>query len=161
MRFHLDRVQKILDRYAALGKELHITEYTPASSGDKITGSHLSGVWDEAAQADYAVKFYRVCFAHPAMRGITWWDLSDRGSWLKGGGMLRADMSPKPVYEKLKELIHGEWKTTLCGVTGEDGRYSFRGFRGVYRVKIESEGKTVEQHFSLTKGSLGEIVIAL
>ena len=43
----------------------------------------------KAAQADYAVKFYRVCFAHPSMRAITWWDLCDQGSWLPGGGMLR------------------------------------------------------------------------
>ena len=111
MRFPLDRVQEILDQYATLGKGLHITEFTPASSGQKITGSHRDGVWDEAAQADYAVKFYRVCFAHPAMRAITWWDLCDQGSWLPGGGMLRADMSPKPVYEQLQRLIHDEWKT--------------------------------------------------
>ena len=65
MRFPLDRVQKVLDQYATLGKELHITEFEPAASGQKITGSHRQGVWDEAAQADYAVKFYRVCFAHP------------------------------------------------------------------------------------------------
>ena len=84
MRFPLDRVQEILDQYASLGKELHITEFTPTSSGQKITGSHREGVWDEAAQADYAVKFYRVCFAHPSMRAITWWDLCDQGSWLPG-----------------------------------------------------------------------------
>ena len=71
MRFPLERVQEILDEYASLGKELHITEFTPTSSGQKISGSHRDGVWDEAAQADYAVKFYRVCFAHPdvARRG--------------------------------------------------------------------------------------------
>ncbi len=62
MRFPLDRVRTILDRYATLGKELHITEFTPASSGEPITGSHLKGPWDEAAQADYADKFFRVCF---------------------------------------------------------------------------------------------------
>ena len=67
MRFPLDRVQEVLDQYAALGKELHITEFTPTSGGWKITGSHRKGVWDEAAQADYAVKFYRVCFANPAV----------------------------------------------------------------------------------------------
>ena len=121
MRFPLRQVQTILDRYATLGKELHITEFTPASGGDPITESHLEGVWDEAAQADYAVKFYRVCFAHPALRAITWWDLSDRNSWLKGGGMLRADMTPKPVYDQLWRLIHDEWTTRLAGTTDRLG----------------------------------------
>ena len=36
MRFPLRQVQTILDRYATLGKELRITEFTPASGGDPI-----------------------------------------------------------------------------------------------------------------------------
>ncbi|MCX6997593.1 MAG: endo-1,4-beta-xylanase [Kiritimatiellaeota bacterium] len=148
-RFPLDRVQRILDRYATLGKELHITEFTPASSGEKITGAHGCGVWNEAAQADYAVKFYRVCFAHPAVRAITWWDLSDKGAWRKGGGLLRADMSPKPVYDALKRLIHTEWKTNSAGRTDAEGRFTFRGFRGRYRLVVNG----VEQPFQLGPGA--------
>ncbi len=150
MRFPLDRVQEILDQYASLGKQLHITEYTPTSSGQSITGSHREGAWDEAAQAEYAVRFYRVCFAHPAMRAITWWDLCDRGSWLPGGGMLRADMSPKPVYEQLRELIHAEWKTRLSGTTDAEGKFSFRGFRGTYRVSVRMPGRAIERDLQLT-----------
>jgi len=160
-RFPLDRVQRILDRYASLGKGLHITEFTPSSGGEKITGSHLAGVWDEAAQADYAVKFYRVCFAHPEVRGITWWDLSDKGSWLKGGGMLRQDMSPKPVYEQLKKLIQDEWSTRVSGKTGADGKFAFRGFRGTYRIAVEFKGKTVQKDFVLKKDDAREITVVL
>ena len=161
MRFPLDRVQAVLDRYAALGKELHITEFTPASGGQPISGSHVEGVWDEAAQADYAVKFYRVCFAHPAMRAITWWDLSDQGSWRKGGGMLRADMTPKPVYEQLKRLIHDEWTTRLAGVTDSTGGFSFRGFRGDYRIAVEKGGKTIERPFTLKQADRLEVRVEL
>jgi GH35 family endo-1,4-beta-xylanase len=161
MRFPLDRVRTILDRYAALGKELHITEFTPASSGHKITGSYKDSVWDEAAQADYAEAFYRVCFAHPAVRAITWWDLSDQHSWLKGGGMLRADMSPKPVYERLKKLIHEEWVTRLEGTTNAPGQFGFRGFRGTYRLKVEHAGRTIEKTFQLGKGDRQELNLTL
>jgi len=96
MAFPLDHVQTILDMYATLGKEIHITEFTPQSNGEKVTGSPWRGVWDEAQQADYAKKFYRVCFAHPAVIGITWWDFCDQGSWREGGGMLRKDLSHEP-----------------------------------------------------------------
>jgi len=161
MRFPLDRVQEILDQYASLGKELHITEYTPTSSGQKISGSHREGVWDEVAQADYAVKFYRVCFAHPSMRAVTWWDLCDQGSWLTSGGMLRADMSPKPVYEQLKRLIYEEWKTRVTATTNADGNFSFRGFFGDYRVVIELPGGKVERQFQLCKGEPKDIVVSL
>jgi GH35 family endo-1,4-beta-xylanase len=161
MRFPLDRVQKILDQYATFGKGLHITEYTPTSSGQKITGSHREGVWDEAAQADYAVKFYRVCFAHPAMRAITWWDLCDQGSWLPGGGMLRADMSPKPVYEQLQRLIHEEWRTSASGTTDTAGGYSCRGFLGKYRLVVQMPDRKVEQEVRLAKDGPPEIMVRL
>jgi GH35 family endo-1,4-beta-xylanase len=161
MRFSLDRVREILDQYATLGKGLNITEFTPTSGGQKITASHREGVWDEAAQADYAVKFYRVCFAHPAVRAITWWDLSDQGSWQPGGGMLRADMSPKPVYEQLKRLIHGEWKTRLDATTDADGRLAFRGFCGTYRLVADRGGAKWERPFKIARGAGNEVVIAL
>jgi endo-1,4-beta-xylanase len=137
-RFALDRVQRTLDQYATLGKLLYITEFSPASGGEKITGSHRQGAWDEAAQAEYAERFYRVAFGHPAVAGITWWDLCDNGSWLKGGGMLRADLTPKPVYEALQRLIHTEWQTRVAGKTDADGKFTFRGFRGQYAVNVEA-----------------------
>jgi GH35 family endo-1,4-beta-xylanase len=161
MRFPLDQVQKILTHYASLDKELHITEFTPASSGQKITGSHREGVWDELSQADYAVKFYRLCFAQPSLRAITWWDLCDKGSWLPGGGMLRADLSPKPVYEQLKRLIQQEWKTTLEVTTDAEGRGSFRGFCGKYRFTIETPDGKVEREIHLKKGEQNKIEIRL
>ena len=161
MRFPLDQVQEILDQYATLGKGLNITEFTPTSAGQKIAGSHREGVWDEAAQADYAVKFYRVCFAHPAMRAITWWDLSDQGAWLPGGGMLRADMSPKPVYEQLRQLIHQEWKTALTATTDNDGRFSFRGFCGGYRVIMETPKGKVQKTLRLAGNQQPESVLSI
>ena len=161
MRFPLAKVRGILDKYATLGKELHITEFTPCSAGQRITGSHLKGVWNETTQADYATKFYKTCFAHPAVVAITWWDLCDNGSWLKGGGMLRADMSPKPVYLALKKLIHEQWKTHLRGKTDSGGTYSFRGFRGRYALTARTPAGTVQAKRHLKKGARNQWVIRL
>ena len=46
--------------------------------------------------------------------------------------MLRADMTPKPVYEQIKRLIHDEWTTRLAGTTDASGQLAFRGFHGGY-----------------------------
>jgi GH35 family endo-1,4-beta-xylanase len=135
-RFNLDSVVAILDHYATLGKDLHITEFTPTSAGAEIINSYHTGVWDEETQAEYAEEFYRICFAHPAVVAITWWDLSDNGSWLEGGGMLRRDMSPKPVYNRLKKLIHETWHTEETLTTDGEGRAAFRGFQGDYEVTV-------------------------
>ena len=149
MAFPLDRVQTILDTYAVLGEGLHITEFSPCSNGLEVLGSPWMGTWDEATQAAYAEQFYRVCFAHPAVVAITWWDFSDQGSWREHGGMLRADMTPKPVYETMKRLIHEEWRTSLQGETGEDGRFTFSGFHGQYHIGTP----TRQASFHLTKNA--------
>lgn len=161
MRFPLDRAKEYLDRYATFGKALHITEFTPTSAGERITGSHIRGVWDEAAQADYAVKFYTVCFAHPAVAAITWWDLCDARSWLRGGGLLRRDLSPKPAYTALQLLIHKDWKTTAEGKTDERGMFRFRGFHGRYAVAVEHNGAARSTQFHLRQGHAGteEVIV--
>ena len=161
MRFPLGRCKEILDRYATLGKELHITEFTPTSSGAKITGSHVSGVWDEAAQADYAEKFFRICFAHKDVMALTWWDLCERGAWLKGGGLLRKDLSPKKVYAVLKKLIHDEWSTRRTGKSDPAGRFAFRGFHGTYAVTVTAGGKTTKTEFHLGKKGPSTFTVTL
>ena len=107
-----------------------------------ISGSPVSGKWDEKAQEDYALKFYRVCFAHSALRAITWWDLCDQGAWLKGAGLLRADHTPKPAYEALRRLIHEEWHTRVEGQSNQAGRFACRGFYGQYRVTVSIGSQT-------------------
>jgi len=148
-RFPLEQVQRVLDHYATLGKPLHITEFTPASGGQPITGSHRQGIWNETAQAEYAERFYRVVFGHPATVAITWWDLSDQGAWLKGGGLLRNDLSPKTAYDMLWRLIQREWKTKAEGRTDGTGAMAFRGILGQYRVHVEFGGRKVDAAFHL------------
>ena len=161
MRFPLDDVQRILDRYATLGVPLHITEFTPASGGEPITGSQRTGVWNEMAQAEYTERFYRVVFGHPATAGITWWDLCDKGAWLKGGGLLRSDLSPKPAYDALWRLIQREWKTRAEGRTDPGGTLALRGFHGQYRVRVEFGGKKAEGEFHLGKAGANEWLVKL
>lgn len=91
---------------------------------------------DEAVQGRQVADFYRTAMAHPAVRGIIWWDLSDRFAY-RGtpGGLLRKDLSPKPAYQALARLIRGEWWTTTDGRTDDMGRFEFRGFFGRYRLR--------------------------
>ena len=162
LRFPLDRVRRTLDKYGALGKSLHVTEFTPTSSGQPILGAEgQGGVWDEAAQADYATKFYRVCFAQPKMVAVTWWDLCDSHAWLKGGGLLRSDLTPKPAYEALKNLIHREWHTRVEGVTDASGVFRLRGFYGQYQAQVADGLRKTTTSFHLAKGDPSDIVIRL
>lgn len=161
MAFPMFRVQQVLDMYAQLGKSIHITEFTPAANGAAVTGSPWRGTWTEAQQADYAEMFYRVCFAHPAVDAISWWDFCDYGAWVPGGGMLRSDLSPKPVYDALKQLIHEEWNTSEQGSTSGSGSYGFNGFYGAYTVSVTYNGQTKEVAFHLAEGANNALTVQL
>lgn len=152
MAFPLDRVQAVLDSYGALGKAIQITELAFPSNGTGVIGSPWRGSWNEAVQAGYVDGFYRVCFAHPAVEAVTWWDLSDRGSWLKGGGLLRADLTPKPAYEALKRLIKNEWWTAVEGRTDERGAFRFSGFFGSYTARLRTADAVETIEFRLVRG---------
>lgn len=132
-----ERLWKTCQRFAAFGVPLHFTETTITSGlkplqGGKPWASTPSG---EVYQAREATKFYKVLFSHPGVQAITWWDFSDQGAWLDApAGWLRRDMSPKPVYTAMRELIREKWWTRFDGRSNTLGEARFRGFRGGYRV---------------------------
>ncbi|HUT59671.1 MAG TPA: dockerin type I domain-containing protein, partial [Phycisphaerae bacterium] len=109
----------------------------------------------------YAVKFYTVCFAHPSVMAVTWWDLCDTGAWLPGGGMLRADLMPKPVYTALKKLITQDWHTSVAGKADAAGKLAFRGFHGTYKLTATAAGRSAEAEIHLAKGAENQFTIQL
>ena len=153
---------KAMDLYSNFGKPLQITEVTvPAYSWDAE---------DEELQAETVEMLYSIWFSHPAVQQIIYWNVVDgyahlwdpdpekikasQGDMTLGenyyhGGLLRFDMSPKPSYMKLKELIGSRWRTQAESVTDRDGCARFRGFFGQYRLEVtaadgRTEAKTVE-----------------
>lgn len=163
MRFTLANVKQKLDRYATLGLPLHITEFTPTSGGQPVTGPYaLAGksTWDETMQAEYATHFYTLCFAHPAVTAISWWDLCDRGAWLEGGGLLDQNLNPKPVYKALYNLIRKSWMTEVNRITNSRGEASFRGFWGRYKVSVKRGKLKTEVHFSLLRNGKSSWVVS-
>jgi GH35 family endo-1,4-beta-xylanase len=127
-----------LDFYAELGLPLHITEFIPQSSGEKINGWKKEGNWDQDAQAEFAEQIYRLSFSHPSVKSINWWGLSDRYIWQERlhGGLIDESYHPKKVYEMLRKLIREEWMTHKLKQPLDGGKINFRGFYGTYKVKL-------------------------
>jgi endo-1,4-beta-xylanase len=161
MAFHLGRVWEVLDHYATLGKDLHITEFTPPADGRAVSGTVWRGNWDEATQAEYAEKFYRVCFAHPAVKAISWWDFADEFSWLPGGGLLNSNLEPKPAYNALYKLIREEWWTDEEVQTGENGMGSLRAFHGSHRVTVQFGDEDSEATIEVRPGEKAQLIVTL
>ena len=136
----LRRIWEVCDIYARLGLPIHFTETTIVSGPRRGQGENWGPTTPEleAKQADYVPKFYTMLFAHPAVQALTWWDFSDHGAWQRAAaGLVRADMTPKPVYERLLELVKGRWWTKLSGVTDAQGEFAARAFYGRHRVELE------------------------
>jgi len=136
----------VLGRFARFGLPLHLTE-TTLLSGDLMPADivdlndHQVPSWPstpegEARQADEVVRHYRTLVAHPAVQVVTYWGLSDDGSWLGApAGLVRTDGTPKPAYDALLALVKGEWWLPATTVrTDADGRFGLDGYLGDYTV---------------------------
>jgi endo-1,4-beta-xylanase len=159
--YPLDMVEKTFAKYAELGKPIHVTEFTPTSGGKPITGSHHQGTWTEQAQADYAEQFFRIAFAQPAVECIVWWDLAESRAWLEGGGLLRKDLTPKLVYDRIRDLVREEWRTNMQAETDADGQVALRGFCGDYEITAQAGDRTAKAALHIARGDTAEVAVAL
>jgi hypothetical protein len=109
-------------------------------------------MWTPELQAEFFEIYYTVCFSHPAVDGINYWVLGQ--GMESGSGLLDPEnnLSPRPTFNILKELITKRWKTNLNGHSG-DGTIAFRGFHGDYEVEVNLPyGKTAKAKFSIKPG---------
>jgi endo-1,4-beta-xylanase len=161
----LQKVYSVCQTYAKLRLPLHFTETTILSG----VRDRLSDAWGpttqekEAAQAEQAANFYSFLFAHPAVQAVTWWDFSDYHAWQRApAGLLRADMSPKPVYDLLTNLIKKQWWTKAEGRTDDDGRFDLRAFYGRYRMSAEHlNGGKAASEVQVQRGQTNQFTIKI
>jgi GH35 family endo-1,4-beta-xylanase len=158
----LERAWRVCESTARFGLPLHFTELTVLSgrlkAADDDDWHHRHTEWPstregERAQAEYATALYSLLYSHPAVEAITWWDLADHRGWQGApAGLLRADMTPKPLYERLYERIHGEWRTDVQATADRDGQLRARCTFGHYRVEATSaEGVPLAGDFDLCR----------
>jgi endo-1,4-beta-xylanase len=158
------RTWQVCERFAQLGLPLHFTE-TTIVSGPRIDRERWGETTPEGEerQAEATARFYTLLFSHPAVQAITWWDFSDDGAWMGApAGWLRRDMSPKPVYEQMLELIKGEWWTKVSGKTNRKGTWRTRACYGDYELTIRTpDGRVSKQKLSVRRGADNSFKIRL
>ena len=163
----LEKTQCVLERYEHFGLPIHFTEIT-LLSGDLMPpeivdlNDHQVDEWPttpegEARQAAEIEEFYKTLMAHPLVEAITYWGLPD-GGWLNApSGFVRRDLSPKPSYDMLKNLIKGEWWVEPTKMTTDDeGKVRFNGFLGEYAVVWDNQ----QVNFKLESSGMNEIFVA-
>ncbi len=155
------RIFRCLDQYAKVGVPLNISEITITAHPDLGDGP--------AFQKEMAERLYRIWFSHPALNGIIYWNLVDdtahaTPTWnenLYKGGLLNKDLSPKPAYEALLNLVKKEW-TTKTELAYEDGGFNrFNGFYGDYEAEIKTDAGTFKRKLYLAKDSINHFKMEL
>ena len=137
----MDEVLRRLDRFAAFGKELEISEFDINTA-------------DEATQADYTRDFMTAMFSYPAVKAFVMWGFWEGTHWRPNGAMLRRDWSPKPNAAVYKDLVFKRWWTNVDGKTGSKGAFATRGFLGEYQIDVKGAGKSKTLNVSLPKEGL-------
>jgi GH35 family endo-1,4-beta-xylanase len=109
-------INRLLERFARLGKPIHITEIGVSSSPEDDQSAYLQETrglwhqpWSESIQADWLEQFYTLCYSKPFIQAISWWDLVDGGSFWPHGGLLHADLTPKLAFKRLQFLLE-QWQ---------------------------------------------------
>ncbi|MBN1822392.1 MAG: endo-1,4-beta-xylanase [Prolixibacteraceae bacterium] len=134
--YNPDDVWETLEKYSELGLPIHFTEFHPHSNPFNIEGGFMEGKWSPENQAAFAEMMYTLAFGHPSVVSFCWWDFTENDSYIKGSALLEKDLSPKPAYKMLDELINKKWKTKITEKTDKD-LIKFRGFYGKYNVSIK------------------------
>ncbi|MBC7366850.1 MAG: endo-1,4-beta-xylanase, partial [Undibacterium sp.] len=138
-------VVAVLDRYAALGLPVRITEFDVNTD-------------DEELQADYTRDFLIALYSHPTVVGCQLWGFWENAHWIPKAASYRADWSEKPNARAYKALVLDQWRTRATGVTDGQGTWRARGFHGDYLATIEYNGQKFEQTFSLRAGVPAPII---
>ena len=61
------------------------------------------------------------------------------------GGLVRRNLTPKPSYDVIRQLIHEEWDSTMSKRTDHRGEVAARVFAGTYEVTIDGAGISNKQ----------------
>lgn len=132
---HFGRVPSVeslwntLNELAQLGLPIKITEFDVMKS-----------------QAYGLRRFYKTCFAHPAVNGILMWGFWAGLHWRPEAGLWAENWSIRPHGKEYVKLITEEWVSRGTVQASPDGTIRFRGFFGTYKIK--AGGKIIIRKFS-------------
>ena len=152
--FDRHELQRALDSLAQFNLPVCITEFNmPGQRSKYMNDKNLKMTAEEEAQnAIELVDFYRICFAHPAVKGIIMWGFWEKANWIPVSSMYRADWTPTPTAEAYRNLIFNEWWTNVSGKADRNGKFAASAFYGKYRITAGNVSKIVE--FDRSSGNM-------
>lgn len=138
-------LEAIIERYSRLGKPINISEVSVPSTHPLpewgIDLGYWHGPWDLERQAAWVELFYTLCYSIPQVREITWWNATDEGAFIRDGGLLFDDYTPKPAAKTLARLTSNWLARGEAAI--RSGHATVCGPAGTYEIQVESDGKLI------------------
>ncbi len=128
----------ILDRFAALGLDISITEHDIDTSDDQL-------------QADFTRDFLTTVFSHPSVVAVLTWGFWEKAHWRPNAAYYRSDWSLKPAGQAWLDLVAKKWWTDAALETAAGGAARTRGFLGDYEITVTHNGAAKTVPAKLTK----------
>ena len=137
---HPEVLKQRLDKVAALGLPIWISEFDTADPNERVNADRLELV-------------YRIAYSHPAVEGIMAWVFWAGNSWRgPNGGLAQRDWTLNEAGKRFESLM-AEWSTTASGETDREGVFTFRGFHGEYAATRKGPDSSVSHDtFTLAPG---------
>ena len=145
------RLLDVFDKYSEFGLPIHLSEVS--------IPSYTNEEEDEYIQAELVKRLYKLWFSQKNIEAAIWWNLVDGTAYGDENkffaGLIRNDMTPKPAFKELDNLINHEWRTELVADSDKGNVIFFNGFYGNYELDIEVNGNKTTKKISLTKDNTG------
>ncbi|MBC7890096.1 MAG: endo-1,4-beta-xylanase [Ferruginibacter sp.] len=165
---------------AKAGLPLHVTEFwahtdhlkktgvkLAANNGDFATEQFLNNTAPlysqeqiDIMQADFVEQYLTGAFGHAAVDAFIFWGFMSMAVEWKTNDSPAYEL--KPVYHRVKKLIHEQWATKLSLSSNGDGLVRFRGFYGDYSLRyplIKGGAIVAADEFSVHKKQPGRVTI--
>ena len=152
-RYNPMRVFDVLDTFGDFKKPIHLSEIT--------ISAYSNSDEDLAIQAELAENMYKIWFSQKNVDAIIYWNLIDgytAGSQANNmtagenkfcGSLLNFDLSPKPAFKAIEQLINHEWHTEGVFGTNDYGVANINGFKGDYDLEFSYNGKNYTKSIKL------------
>jgi hypothetical protein len=132
-----DRIVQELNRWAAMGLDIQITEFD-------------IDVSDEQVQAQYTRDFMTAVFSQPAVNALLSWGFWEGSDWIPQAAYYRKDWTIKPNGQVWADLVLKQWRTDTTAATDDTGAATTRGFLGHYLITVTLGGKSQTAETTLT-----------
>ncbi len=120
------KLLEILDQFAAFGKTIKITEL------DMVIG-------DDKLRTDYMRDVMTVLFSHPSVESVVMWGFWSQRHWKPDAALYDSNWELRPHGQAWLDLVKTQWWTDELTLTDAQGRASIRGFKGSYKVTVETD----------------------